>query len=154
MQGNVHGLRDDEEAGNLGTGLGLYVAVYAAGAAPVAGIFNREAVVRILFCEEVDVAFIAYECRHADSAADALQSLYQQFHRGALVNADGHGVVRQVGIFRGFQKQVGQLVGGIGAVTLYAADGPVVPFGHTGVLRAVCLAGYTVDLHALAAHDL
>lgn len=97
MQGNIHSLRDDEEAGNLGTGLGLDIAVHAAGAAPVAGILDREAVARTLFCEEVDIAFIAYECRHADSAADTLQGFDHQLHRGALVNPDGDGVVRKMG---------------------------------------------------------
>ena len=98
VQGNIHSLWDDEEAGNLGTGLGLDIAVHAAGAAPVAGIFEREAVGRTLFCEEIDIAFIAYKCRHADSAADTLQGFDHQLHRGTLVDTDGDGVVRKMGI--------------------------------------------------------
>ena len=70
------------------------------------------------------------------------------------MHAHGDGVVRQVGILRRLQQQVAQLVGCIGAVGLLTADGPVVPLGHAGVLRAVGLAGHAVDLHHLHAHDL
>ena len=154
MKGDIHSLRNDEEAGNLGTGLCLDVAVYAAGTAPVTRILDRETVGRTLFCKEVDVAFIADKGWHADSAAHAFQGFYHQLHRGALVDTYGYRVVRQMGILGCFQKQIGKFVGCISSVALYAADGPVVPLCHTGILGTVCLTGYTVDLHALAAHDL
>ncbi|CCX37949.1 unknown [Clostridium sp. CAG:1013] len=59
-----------------------------------------------------------------------------------------------MGILGGFQQQVGQIIGGVGAVLLLTADGPVVPLGHAGVFGSVGLARHSVDLHHFAPHDL
>ena len=98
VQGDIHSLRNDKEAGNLCASLSLHIAVYTAGTAPVAGIFDGKAVCRTLFCEEIDIAFIADKGRHTDSAAHTFQCFYHQLHRCVLVDTDSHGMMRHVGI--------------------------------------------------------
>ena len=154
VHGDVHGVGDDEKAGHLGAGHGRNIAIHTAGGAVVPGYLNGQPVGLALVGKEMDVGLIPQEGGHSQAASDALQRLEHQLLRRAGMDPDGHGVVGQVGIPGRLQQQIGQLIGGVGAVGLLSADGPVVPLGHAGVLGPVGLAGDPVDLHHLAAHDL
>ena len=68
--------------------------------------------------------------------------------------SQGYGEVGQQCVLACLEEQIGKFVCGIAAISLYAAQSPVVPFGHACVFGAVCLAGNAVYLHDLALHDL
>ena len=70
------------------------------------------------------------------------------------MHAHRNRMVRHMRINRCVQKQIGELVRCIVALRIHAADRPVVPFRHTGILRPVRFAGYTVQLHILNAQNL
>ena len=151
VQADIHSMRDDEEDSHLGAGDTGNVAVHAAGCAIIPGLFHREGVV---LGKEFDVAVVPDKSRHPQAGAHHFQGLFQKQVRSASVDPYRQGVVGQVGVFGGFQKQVGQFVGGVGTIFFLPADGPVVPFSHAGVFRPVGLTGYPVDLHHFAPHDL
>ena len=61
-------------------------------------------------------------------------------------------MVRGPGNQGSVQQHVAQVIGGIAAVGLHAADDKVVPLGEACVLFAVILAGGAVELHVLQPH--
>ena len=148
---DIQHLGHDEHAQGVDPGLAGQVQVQAAGQGVVPGLLQRHALVH----QALDVALVGDEGGHAQTGLYQLQGLFHQRLGGAFVDPQGDGEVGGAHLVGGLQHQIGELVGGVVAVLVHAADDKVVPPGHTGPLVTLLgVAGDEVELHDLDAQAL
>ena len=151
VHGDVQHLGHDEHAQGVDAGLAGQIQVQTARQGIVPRLLQRHPLVH----QALDIALVRDKGRHTQAGLDQLQGFLHQLFRRFVMNPQRNGELGSPHLVGRAQDQIAQLIGGVVAVLVHAADDEVVPPGHAGPLVPLFgVAGDKVELHDFDAQAL